>query len=216
MPGDVHSNLDKDLAQSAVTRRYDRVARIYDLYDAPMEILGGRRRRERVLSNAHGHVLEVGVGTGKNLGSYPSETELTAIDVSANMLARARRRAEKNGFVVELEVADVQHLPFDDDIFDTVATTCVFCSVADPVAGLREIARVLKPEGSLLMLEHVRPESRWLGWIADRLTPIVSRVIGANINRRTEQNVLGAGLEIIEVRRSGVWREIVARVDTLV
>jgi len=204
---------DRDIAQKAVTHRYDRVARIYDLYDAPMELLGGRRRRERVLSKASGRVLEVGVGTGKNLGLYPSEVELTAIDVSENMLAKARRRAEKKGIEVDLDLVDVRHLPFDDDQFDTVATTCVFCSVADPVAGLREIARVLRPEGHLLMLEHVRPQNRLMGWFADRLSPIVSRLVGASINRRTEENVVGAGLEIMDIRRSGVWREIVARSD---
>ncbi len=197
--------------QEAVTRRYDRVARFYDLYDAPMELLGGRRRRKRVLAGAGGHTLEVGVGTGKNLGLYPADVELTAIDISSNMLARARGRAERRGLDVAFDLADVGNLPFDDDLFDTVTATCVFCSVADPVAGLSELGRVLKPEGKILLLEHERPRGRVMGWMADRLTPLVRRLIGPEINRRTEENVGKAGLEIVEVHRSGVWREIVAR-----
>lgn len=148
--------------QDEVTRRYDRNARFYDLLDKPMDLLGVGRRRTRLLGKARGQTLEVGVGTGRNLGLYPDGVDLTAIDVSANMLARARRMADRAGIDVTLREADVKDLPFGDDSFDTISATCVFCSVADPVAGLREIARVVR------------------------------------------------GQDIVEVRRWGVWREIVA------
>ena len=109
-----------------------------------------------------------------------------------------------------LDLADVQALPFDDDSFDTVTATCVFCSVADPVAGLKEVARVATPGGQVLLLEHVRPRNPVLGWLADLVAPVVRRLMGPEINRRTEDNVTAAGLEIDEVTRWGVWREIVA------
>ena len=125
--------------------------------------------------------------------------------------AKAQQAADCQEADVTLELADVQHLPFDDDSFDTVTATCVFCSVADPVAGLREVARVVKHGGDILLLEHVRPRNPILGWFADRLAPIVSHVIGPDINRRTEDHIAAAGLELLEVRRWGVWREIVAR-----
>jgi ubiquinone/menaquinone biosynthesis C-methylase UbiE len=197
--------------QQAVTRRSDRMAWLYDIYDAPMEYAGIRRRRRRLLAKARGRVLEVGVGTGKNLSHYPSGVELTAIDVSKAMLERARRRAEKLDISPSFELADVTALPYPDDSFDTAVATAVFCSVADPVTGLREMARVTKPDGQILLLEHVRPQNPFLGWLADLATVLTRRLFGFRANRRTEENVVAAGLEIVEIRREGIWREIVAR-----
>ena len=200
--------------QQEVTARYDRIARFYDLVDKPMDLLGVSRRRRRLLSRASGATLEVGVGTGRNLDLYPDDIDLTGIDVSENMLAKARRVAESHGIDVTLDQADVQELPFASRSFDTVTATCVFCSVADPVAGLAEVGRVVRTDGRVLLLEHVRPRNTVLGSLADRLAPVVSRAFGPNINRRTEDNVAAAGLEVIEVQRWGVWREIVARPRT--
>lgn len=203
-----------DRVQAATTRRYDRNAFVYDLYDWPMDVLGGvRRRRRRLLAQATGRALEVGIGTGRNLDLYPPDVELCGVDVSGAMLARARRRAQALHLDrdVELELADVRRLPFDDDTFDTTTATCVFCSVADPVAGLTELARVTRTEGQVLLLEHVRPRTAVLGRLFDALNPIVHRLLGPNINRRTEANVTAAGLHIVAVERSGVWREIQAR-----
>ena len=200
--------------QEAVTRRYDRNARFYDLYDKPMDLLGVGRRRKRLLSQARGRTLEVGVGTGRNLPLYPFGVQLSGIDVSANMLAKAKHTAERRHVAVDLQLADAQHLPFPDGSFDTVTATCVFCSVADPVTGLREVARVVRSDGRVLLLEHVRPRNQVLGWIADRLNPLVSRLLGPDINRRTEDNVAAAGLDIVDVRRWAVWREITARPAT--
>jgi ubiquinone/menaquinone biosynthesis C-methylase UbiE len=197
--------------QDRVTRAYDRFARIYDLYDAPMDRLGVRRRRERVLGKARGDVLEVGIGTGRNLDLYPPGIHLTGLDASPGMLARARARAGRLGARADLLEGDVQRLPFPDGAFDTVTATCVFCSVADPVRGLREVRRVVKREGRVLLLEHERPRNPVAGRLADLLSPLVQRVLGPAINRRTEANVEAAGLEIVELRQAGVWREIVAR-----
>lgn len=197
--------------QSRVTRRYDRMAWLYDVYDAPMEWVGTRSRRQRLLDRASGRVLEVGVGTGKNLEHYPKTVTLYAIDVSARMLIKARLRSRRLHRAATFEIADVAALPYRDDSFDTTVATCVFCSVADPVEGLREIGRVTKSEGQILLLEHVRPRNRVLGWVADLATVLTRRIFGFRANRRTEVNVALAGLTVVEVRREGVWREIVAQ-----
>ncbi len=198
--------------QRAVTRRYDRVAPVYDLYETPMEWLGGLRRlRRHLVSQARGEVLEVGVGTGKNLAFYPADIDLVAVDVSPRMLARARRRASRVDVAPRFVQADVQHLPFPDDSFDTALATAVFCSVPDPVAGLRELRRVTRPDGQILLLEHVRPDNPVLGLLADLVTPLTRRLFGFRANRRTEENVVAAGIEPETVVRRGIWREIVGR-----
>jgi ubiquinone/menaquinone biosynthesis C-methylase UbiE len=189
---------------------YDRLARVYDFVEAPMDWMGGSRRRRRVVARSLGSVLEVGVGTGRNLEHYPSGVRVTAIDLSERMLEQAERRADRLGLKVELVPADVERLPFDDGSFDTVLATCVFCSVRNPVQGLAEVARVVKPGGQVLLLEHVRPRNPSLGRITDLLSPITRALFGPEINRRTEKNVQAAGLELVEVRRAGIWREMIA------
>lgn len=197
-------------AASPVARVYDRVAPLYDLYTSPMERLGGVQARRRLMALARGRVLEVGVGTGLNLEHYPDGVQLTGLDISGRMLERARRRAAALGRDLRLVEDDVEHLEFADHSFDTVTATCVFCSVADPVQGLREVRRVVRPDGQVLLYEHVRPSGRLLGALFDLLTPLTRRLFGPSINRRTEDNVRTAALRIIDVRRRGIWREIVA------
>jgi ubiquinone/menaquinone biosynthesis C-methylase UbiE len=196
---------------SRVARVYDRIAPLYDWYEAPMDRMGGQERRTWLIGGAHGRVLEVGVGTGRNLALYPEDARVTGIDVSERMLVRARDRAAGLEGEVELRQADAEALPFDDASFDTVTASCVFCSVEDPVQGLREVRRVVKPAGEVRLLEHVRPRNAVLGKLFDWLSPVTRRLFGPEINRRTEANVEAAGLEIVEVRRDGIWREIVAR-----
>ena len=197
--------------QAKVTQRYNRIAWFYDIYDAPMEWMGTARRRRRLIPRATGRVLEAGVGTGKNLPHYQAGVDLTGIDVSERMLARAKRRASQLGRPASLERADVTALPWADATFDTTVATCVFCSVAQPVTGLRELGRVTKPDGRILLLEHVRPSGRFLGWLADLATVVTRRLFGFRANRRTEGNITAAGLDVVEAHRNGIWREIIAR-----
>lgn len=201
----------REQAQTAITRRYDRLAGLYDLYTEPMEWAGLGRRRRGLLAGASGNTLEVGIGTGRSLDYYPAGIRLVGIDVAPRMLQRAAQRAAQRGLEVRLRQADVQQLPFPSSSFDTVVATCVFCSVADPVRGLAELGRVVRADGKVLLLEHVRPRGRVLGWLADRISPLTRRLLGFNLNRRTEDNVRAAGLEVVAVRRGGIWREIQAR-----
>lgn len=190
-----------DVRQTALTQaRYDRLAPMYDLMEMLIERFSFRRWRERLWSRVRGeHILEVGVGTGKNMPYYPTEAQVTAVDLSEKMLAQAWKRAQALDVEVDLRAMDVQHLDFPDDSFDTAVATFVFCSVPDPLLGLKELARVVRPGGEIILLEHVRARHPVLGKIMDWLNPLVVRMMGANINRRTVENVRKAGLPLREV-----------------
>lgn len=194
-------NRPPDRTAETVRNRYNRVARFYDLEQMVEEpfILGRLRKALWARAPAAGRILEVGVGTGVNMHHYPPGVRMTAIDISDRMIAKARARAERKQVAVDLTLMDAQHLDFADDSFDAVVATCVFCSVPDPVAGLREIFRVLKPGGQLLLLEHVRSGNVVVGKLMDLLNPIAVRMSGANINRRTVENVRIAGFPDLEV-----------------
>ena len=202
---------DRDGETANARRRWERAARFYDAQLWPMELFMMRRFRGRVMDLVEGpRVLEVGVGTGVNLPDYPAGLTVDAIDFSTRMLERARRRRTRAN--VTLHEMDAQHLSFPDASFDTVVSTCVFCSVPDPILGLKEIGRVLRPGGHAVMLEHVRPGGRRLGALFDRMDPIVSRA-GPHINRRTIDNIRAAGLtvETEENLFSDILKLIVAR-----
>ena len=180
-------------------KRYNRLSYIYDYLEAPIEYFRFASWRERIKGKVTGNrVLEVGVGTGKNFPYYPTGMNITAIDFSPRMLKRARRKADKEKIGVELIEMDVQKLSLPDNYFDTIFATFVFCSVPNPILGLKELKRVCKPDGKLLCLEHMRPSNMVLGFVFDLLNPFVVRVMGANINRRTLENIIKAGWKIRE------------------
>jgi len=138
---------------------------------------------------------------------------VTAIDLSDKMLARAREKAAKRNVKVHLQQMDVQNLQFDDNTFDTVTSNCVFCSVPDPVRGLREVERVCKPGGKVVMLEHVLSANRILAPLMNLANPVVARMMGPNINRRTVENVVKSGLVVEQVTdlELGIFKLIEAR-----
>ena len=190
-----------DRTTERIRRTYDRAALWYDLQEWLPERLAFRRWRRQLWDRVpDGSVLEVGVGTGRNFPYYRDGLQATAIDFSPRMLRRAEARAKRNGVSATLALMDAQALDFQDSTFDSVVSTFVFCSVPDPILGLQEIRRVLKPGGRVYLLEHVLSRRRVLGWIMRRVNGIWRAMSGANIDRDTVANVEQAGLRVVEVR----------------
>ena len=151
-------------AAKETQRRYDRAALGYDLRDMPMELFARALRRRLWAKIDGGRVLEVGVGTGRNLAYHPPQSEVSAIDISPRLLAKAVRKARKKGQAVEMSLMDAQRLAFGDGSFDSAAATFVFCSVPDPLVGLAEVRRVLKPGGRFVAVD-LGESSGFLGHI---------------------------------------------------
>ncbi|MBW2028232.1 MAG: class I SAM-dependent methyltransferase [Deltaproteobacteria bacterium] len=194
--------MDKEQARNKTRARYNRNGPWYDILETPMEWLKFKAWGKRLLARVKaGKILEAGVGTGKNVSYYPNGKAFVALDLSFRMLARARARAERLGMEVALFQMDVENLGFTAGVFDTVFASFLFCSVPDPVEGLKELRRVCKPDGSLVLLERVRPQNRLLGLLFDVLNPLVVRIRGVNINRATSENLIKAGWKIRKEER---------------
>jgi len=196
--------------------RYQRIAKFYDF----METLPERKYhlwRKKLWSFVQGpRVLEVGVGTGRNIPFYPRQIAVSGIDITPAMLNQAAQRAAVLGVTPDLRLGDVQKLTFSDASFDNVVATFVFCSVPDAILGLREVKRVLKPDGKLFLLEHVRSSQPVIGRAMDILNPLTVRIMGANINRKTIENVQLAGLVIEHIENldnTDIFKLIIARPD---
>jgi len=184
----------------AARKRYNRVAPFYDFMEGLVERSRYGKWRELLWSKVEGNrILEVGVGTGKNFPFYPSDAEIIAIDFSEKMLDRGAEKARKRGMKIVLQQMDVQNLSFEDNTFDTIVATFVFCSVPDPIRGLKEVKRVCKPGGKVLLLEHVLSANRILASLMNLVNPLVVRTMGPNINRKTVENVSASGLKVEKV-----------------
>ena len=188
-------------------QQYDRNAALYDKILWPVENTLSKWRK-KLLKDAHGKTLEIGVGTGKSFNDYPNGVTITGIDSSENMLRYAHKRANGHSHIEELLVMDAESLSFADNTFDTVVSSCVFCSVHNPVKAFEEIKRVCKSNGSIFLLEHVRSQKKIVGKIMDILNPISFGLYGDNINRRTYEHLIEAGFEASQIEIENVWSDI--------
>lgn len=197
---------------TAITRaRYERLASIYDLVEAMMELRARSWRRDLWSRVEPGAVLELGVGTGKNFSFYPPGQQIVAVDISERMLDRARIKAQRLRAFVQLDAADVQRLPYPDGCFDVAVATFLYCSVPDPALGLREARRVLKPGGQLILLEHVLSARPILRAMMRLFDPIPTHLWGAHINRETVNAVRAAGF--VNVVDHDLVLDVVKRIE---
>jgi ubiquinone/menaquinone biosynthesis C-methylase UbiE len=195
-----------------IGRRFDALAPDYDRLEWLVEVAALHRLRRQVFRQAHGDVLEVAAGTGKNLPWYPPGCRITAIDVSGGMLTRARERARALGLQVSFARMDAEALAFPDHSFDTVASSLSTCTFPDPVAALREMGRVCRPGGRILLLEHGRSRWAWISRLQDRYEDVQARQLCCHWNRAPDELLRAAGLTLVKDRRTlaGVIHQIVA------
>jgi ubiquinone/menaquinone biosynthesis C-methylase UbiE len=190
------------MANLGLRERYQRIAPFYDLLDFPFEHGRYRHIRPLLFAGLSGRILDAGVGTGCNIPFYPADACVTGIDLSPAMLARARKRAEAVGRTVDLQLMDVTRLDLPDDMFDAAVASFLFCvlpDVSQPDA-LRELRRVIKPGGTLRLLEYIRPTGALRGFIARLWEPWMAFAYGAGFDRRTQAHLRDLGFEIVESR----------------
>jgi ubiquinone/menaquinone biosynthesis C-methylase UbiE len=200
-----------EMTHEKTRQKWDAASRLFDLFAFGDERRLGPHKR-RLFSKIRGEALMVAAGTGNDFQFFPPGQEILAIDISPKMLERAARKAAACSGSIELREMDVCALPLPDASFDTVVTVCTFCSVPRPVAGLRELRRVLKPDGQLLMFEHVRSKIGVVGVLLDLMTQL-SRRFGPELNRDTVANVVKAGFTLR--REENIYLDVVKTIEAV-
>jgi phosphatidylethanolamine/phosphatidyl-N-methylethanolamine N-methyltransferase len=191
--------------------KWDKASRNFDRFSYAEERRLGPDKR-RLFAKMRGRVLHVAAGTGNDYQSFPEGMDIVSIDISPKMLEQARLKAEAYKGRIEIRLADVTALDDPDDSFDTVATICTFCSVPKPVQGLRELYRVLKPGGQILMFEHVRSGIGPFGIMMDLMTAL-TRNFGPDLNRDTVGNVQKAGFRLRRVEN--IYLDMVKAIEAV-
>jgi len=179
-------------------------AALYDTVGKGSEEAGMREERRQLVAGSEGATIEIGAGTGLNLEHYPDAvTRLVLAEPDRHMRRRLGRRVDALGRPVEVIDASAERLPFPDSSFDTAVVTLVLCSVPDQEAALAEIARVLKPSGRLLFIEHVRSDDPKVARKQDRIRPLYN-LVGCNPNRETLAAIEGSPLTVESVKHGEV------------
>jgi ubiquinone/menaquinone biosynthesis C-methylase UbiE len=182
--------------------RYERIAPLYDLLDLPFERRRYSALRPLLFQNLGGRLLDAGIGTGRNCAYYPAGADVSGIDSSPAMLARARRRCPTVAEAGHLFEMDVTALKFPSDSFDGAVASFLFCVLPDDQQepALRELDRVVKPGGLIRLLEYVRPKSRFRRAVTRIWQPWIAWAYGVGFDRETEKHAADAGLAIIDSR----------------
>jgi ubiquinone/menaquinone biosynthesis C-methylase UbiE len=202
-----------DQRAQRLRRHWDKHARTYDKQMAFWERRLFGDGRHWVCAQASGEVLEVAIGTGRNLPFYPEGIRLTGVDFSPAMLELARRQADQLGRKVDLRLGDAQALDLPDASFDTVVCTLSLCAIPDERRAIAEMKRVLRPGGRLLLLDHVAGAPRWvraIQWLLERVTGPLGE---EHLRRRPLLQVQAEGFQIEQRERSklGIVERLVAR-----
>lgn len=198
----LRSSAPADAQHEVTVRTYDRIAPVYDLLDGLYEHAWKRGLRAELFRHAQGRILDAGVGTGCNMLFYPAGSPVIGIDASAKMLERARIRARRLGRPVDLRQMNLLALGFPDASFDTIAVTFVLLCLSDEQQepALRELRRVLKPDGRLLLLDYHRSSrtTAAIRWWTRLVSGWLRWAFAARFDPATERYVETAGFEVVE------------------
>lgn len=191
-----------DPVRNQTRKTYRRIAPFYDLIDLPFEYGRYRSIRPFLFHGLRGRILDAGVGTGRNMSFYPAGSNVVGVDVSPEMLERARRRTKKSAAAVQLLQMDITRLDFADASFDSAVASFVFCTLPKELQrpALCELNRVVKPNGSIRLMEYTAPQGPVRRVIAQLFSPWVRWAFGASLDRNIEQIVCQAGLIITHTR----------------
>jgi ubiquinone/menaquinone biosynthesis C-methylase UbiE len=182
--------------------RYERIAPLYDLLDLPFERKRYSALRPLLFQNLGGRLLDAGIGTGRNCAYYPPDVDVSGIDTSPAMLARARRRCATVAQAGRLYQMDVTALTFPSGSFDAAVASFLFCVLPDDqqMPALRELGRVVKPGGLIRLMEYVRPKDKFRRFVSRIWQPWIAWAYGASFDRQTEKHAAAVGLEIVDSR----------------
>jgi ubiquinone/menaquinone biosynthesis C-methylase UbiE len=203
-------------APSAETERiralYEKEAPKYDRAMGRWDRFLFTGNREWVCAQASDEVLEIAIGTGRNLGFYPEDVKLTGVELSPPMIEIARARATERGRQVDLRLGDAQALDFADESFDTVICTYSLCTIPDDRAAVREAKRVLRPGGKFVLAEHVRSPVGVVRAIEKLIEPLAVRFGGDHLMREPLEHLQAEGFVVEEVKRSrlGIVEQVAA------
>ena len=198
------------MSDLATQKKWDSAAALFDLIGGFGPEKRWRPHKRRLFSRMEGKVLFLAVGTGLDISCFPPGQDITGIDISPKMLAKAKPRADAYAGSMTLRPMDVHEMDFADHAFDQVYTSCTFCSVPDPVEGLAALRRVLKPGGALRMFEHTG--SRYFPFrpMLNLMNPLF-RTLGPEINRDTAANVRAAGFHVDRV--TNIYLDVVKTIE---
>lgn len=197
--------------KQTIIESYNRRAWRYDLIEKLIGLFGPNRWRRKLFSQATGDILEVAAGTGSNTRYYPPKSSIVLTDLSPAMLAIAKNRVDRLHRKIQTVIADAEQLPFTDRVFDTVCSSLSTCTFTDPLKALKEMKRVIKPGGKILLFEHGRGFPSWIGRWQDRKATAHYQLYGCRLNQVPETVVEKAGLKIKSVERHlfGIFRSII-------
>jgi ubiquinone/menaquinone biosynthesis C-methylase UbiE len=185
---------------TATKEKWDRAARSFDLMAAYGPEWRWKPAKQRLFERMKpdAKILFLALGTGLDIGAFPPQRDITAIDISPKMVEKAEQRVADYPGTMAAQVMDVHDMAFPEGSFDQVFTSCTFCSVPNPVEGLKALYRILKPGGELHMFEHTGSRVFPFNLMMKLMSPLARR-FGPELDRDTVANVKAAGFEITGV-----------------